>query len=195
MSDDSPLPPGTKATIVLDELCRAVAARFPGEAACIPATALIIAAAASFDITLYPQPVSIWSGDPEGQSATGFRARDFGLSLGGTIARDSTEDTGDWFREVGHMIAVSPEHNRILDPTLGQFGRPGAPGPHLVLSVDTTQLPDGDAWAAELNGWYVRYWPASNPGWESEFGTAMRLIVPLHLAAVIAAVRSALRIT
>lgn len=182
-----PTPSSGSSLSLLPILCLAVASRFPSQPACIAATALLVAAGEQFAVNLRPQPVSVWSGDPSGQTATGYRGRDFGLSMGGTVRSNNVDaNSSDWFHEVGHMIAVSDEHRVVLDPTYGQFERPGAPSSVVMMQVPSLTLSGDEAWTLEEGGWVVRYWPVDGPdAWRSEYAQAIELIVPRHLAAVV----------
>jgi len=168
---------------LLEWLCVAVEERFSNQAACIPATALVVTVAGELGITLRPQPVSIWSGDTKGQSATGSKAREFGLSIGGRINSDSVAgDTDPWFREVGHLISVSDEHRVLLDATYGQFRRPGAPHRTVMMQVPSMSVTGEEAWSLRAGEWHVRYWPVDEPSsWEIQYAAARQLIVPKHL--------------
>ena len=168
---------------LLEWLCVAVEERFSYQAACIAATALVVTVAGELGVALRPQPVSIWSGDTKGQSATGKRAREFGLSIGGKINSDSVAgDADSWFREVGHLIAVSDEHRVLLDATYGQFRRPGAPHRTVMMQVPSMTVAGEEAWSLQAGEWHVRYWPVDKPSsWEIQYAAASQFIVPKHL--------------
>jgi len=177
---------------LLPLLCGFVESQFSGQPACIAASALLVAAGEQFGVTLRPQPVSIWSGDRAGQSATGHRARDFGLSMGAKVRSNTvTEGDSDWFHSVGHLIAVSDEHRVLLDSTYGQFPRPGTDRRTVVMQVPSMSLAGDQEWALQEGEWHVKYWPVNSPDtWKLEYEDAQRLIVPIYLPAVVRLVRN-----
>lgn len=170
---------------ILAELLAAVTSIYGTQTKCIPATALLVDAAAHFEITLRPQPVSIWSGDPQGQSATGRPGHEFGLAAGAKVRSSVPAAVDEWFHEVGHLVAIWEAGAVLLDPTFGQFGRVASERQSVWLEL--TDLADApEPWAASDGTWHVCYWPVEQPdSWKDHYSAARDHLVPLNLNAVV----------
>jgi hypothetical protein len=148
----------------LHELVPIVAHRAGTDANCLSATALLVESAKLLGIPLRPVPVSMWTKSGVSDAAsTGRRGREFGLTLTDQ-SRDLTIGSGDWYREVGHMVAVlDAEPSVLLDASFRQFSKFGLPDVPVLARIGVSQLADGDSWdvAFHANGTEarIRYWP------------------------------------